>query len=141
MLSSTRDTVFILIPRRDAIKDNTHVKRTLMALYALDKGKRVSEVIGKSRITVAEDNGKYATVGLKARRGSTGVSEFWPEKLGETDREVIRKVMSRCQEVAKGYLPSTEVRGLLFAQSLGGWRQISGVTLNPLALHVGRITI
>ena len=132
MLSSTGDTVFILIPRHDAIKDNTYVKRTLMALYALDKGKRVSEVRGKSRITVAEDNGKYATVGLKPRRGSTGVSEFWPEKLGETDREVIRKVMSRCQEVAKGYLPSTEVRGLLFAQLLGGWQQISGVTLNPL---------
>jgi hypothetical protein len=132
MLSSTGDTVFILIPRHDAIKDNTYVKRTLMALYALDKGKRVSEVRGKSRITVAEDNGKYATVGLKPRRGSTGVSEFWPEKLGDTDREVIRKVMSRCQEVAKGYLPSTEVRGLLFAQLLGGWQQISGVTLNPL---------
>ncbi|KAI2489978.1 hypothetical protein MHU86_24604 [Fragilaria crotonensis] len=43
MLSSTGDTVFILIPRHDAIKDNTYVKRTLMALYALDKGKRVSK--------------------------------------------------------------------------------------------------
>jgi hypothetical protein len=132
MLSSTGDTVFILIPRHDAIKDNTFVKKTLMALHALDKGKRAAEVRGKSRITVAEDDGKYTTVGLKPRRGSTGVSEFWPKKLGETERHVIRKLMSRCQEVAKGYLPSTEVRGLLFAQLLGGWRQISGVTSNPL---------
>ena len=90
-----------------------------MALYALDKGKSAAEVRGKSRITVAEDDGKYATVGLKPNRGSTGVTDFWPKKLAETERDTIRKLMHSCQEVAKGYLPSTDVWGLLIAQLLG----------------------
>jgi hypothetical protein len=46
MLSSTGDTVFILIPSFDAINKNTHVKRTLTSLYAPDKGKRAVEVRG-----------------------------------------------------------------------------------------------
>ena len=40
--------------------------------------------------------------------------------------------MRTCEEAAKGYLSSTEVRGLQIAQLLGAWRQISGVTSRPV---------
>jgi negative regulator of replication initiation len=43
------------------------VKKTIASLYALDDAKRAAEVRGKTRITVAEDKGKYATVGLKTK--------------------------------------------------------------------------
>ena len=80
MESASGDTVFILIPRCDSIQKMTHVKKTIASLYAFDKGKSSSEVRGKTRITVAEDNGKYTTVGLKPNRGSTGITECWPKK-------------------------------------------------------------
>ena len=132
MESATGDTVFILIPRHDAINKMTHVKTTVASLHALDKGKTSAEVRGKTRITVAEDNGKYTTVGLKPNRGSTGITEFWPKKLSQKERDTIRKLMSRCEEVAKGYLPSKELRGLRIAQLLGEWPEISGVSLRPI---------
>ena len=46
------------------------------------QGEKGSRSERKSRITLAEDNGKYTTISLKANRGSTGVAEFWPKKLG-----------------------------------------------------------
>ena len=124
--------VFTLIPRFDAIKKNTHVKKTLASLYALDNAKNAAEFRGKSRITVAEDDGQYTTVGLRANRGSTGVSECWPKNLGDYDRDVIRKLMTACEECAKGYIPSNEVRGFRIAQLLGAWPEISGVSSDPL---------
>ena len=89
MKSASGDTVFTLIPRHDAIHKMTHVKKTVASLYALDAAKCAAEVRGKTRITVAEDDGKYATVGLKANRGSTGVSEIWPQKLSVGDRTLL----------------------------------------------------
>ncbi len=130
--SETGDIVFILIPRQDAISQMTHVKKTIASLYALEKGKRTPELRGKTRITVAEDNGKYATVGLKPNRGCTGVSEIWPKMLSTIDRDAIRKLMRRCEETAKRYLPSNALRGLRMAQLLGDWMEISGVTTNPI---------
>lgn len=132
MESASGDTVFILIPRRDSIQKMTHVKKTIASLYALDKGKSSSEVRGKTRITVAEDDGKYATVGLKPNRGSTGITECWPKKLSKLDRDRIIKLMTRCEEVAKGFLPSNEIRGLRIAQILGEWPEISGVASQPI---------
>ncbi len=82
-----------------------------------------------TRITVAEDNGKYATVGSKPNRGSVGVSEIWPEKLTNADRNSIRKLMAGCEEAAKGYIPSNKLCGLHIAQVLGEWKEISGVLL------------
>jgi hypothetical protein len=35
--------------------------------------------------------------------------------------------MSQCEEVAKGYVSSNEMRGLRIAQLLGGWPEIEGV--------------
>ena len=58
LLSSTGDTLFILILRHDAIKKNTGVKKTLTSLHALDQVRSAAETREKS-----EDNGKYATVG------------------------------------------------------------------------------
>jgi hypothetical protein len=81
---------------------------------------------------VAEDNGKYTTVGLTPNRSSTGITEFWPKKLSQGDRDRIKKLMRKCEEVAKGYHPSNEVRGLRIAQLLGGWKKISGVSSSPI---------
>ena len=140
MESAAGDTVFTLIPRHDAIHKMTHVKKTIASLYALDDAKRAAEVRGKTRMTVAEDNGKYVTVGLKPNRGSVGVSEIWPQKLSIADRNSIRKLMARCEEAAKGYIPSNELRGLRIAQVLGEWKEISGVSSNPIwgSLACGR---
>ena len=62
LTSTTGDTVFTLIPRHDAIKKIAHVKKTIMSLYALleDAQPRV-EIRGKTRVPVAEDDGKYST--------------------------------------------------------------------------------
>ena len=140
MESAAGDTVFTLIPRHDAIHKMTHVRKTVASLYALDDAKRAAEVRGKTRITIAEDDGKYATVGLKPNRGSAGVSEIWPKKLSIGDRNSIRKLMARCEEAAKGYLPSDELRGLRIAQVLGEWKQISGVSSHSIwgSLACGR---
>jgi hypothetical protein len=132
MESASGDTVFILIPRHDSIHKMTHVKKTLTSLYALDKGKSSAEVLGKTRIPVAEDDGKYTTVGLKPNRGRTGITESWPKKLSRVDRDTIIKLMTRCEEVAKGYLPLNEIRGLQIAQLLGEWQEINGVASHPI---------
>lgn len=132
MLSKTGDMVFILIPRLDAIHKMTNVSKIIASLHALEKGKGKAEIRGKTRITVAEDDGKYATVGLKANRGTTGVSEIWPKTLSDVHRDSIRRLMRRCEEAAKGYLPSNELRGLRIAQLLGNWKEISGVSSSPI---------
>jgi hypothetical protein len=130
--SASGDTVFTLIPRDDAIRKMTHVRQTISSLYALEDGKSCAEVRGKTRITVAEDNGKYTTVGLRANRGSTGIAESWPKTLSTFDRTRICKLMNACEEVAKGYIPSHEMRGLRIAQLLGKWQEISGVAPQPI---------
>jgi len=132
METSSGDTVFLLIPRHDSIHKMTHVKKTLTSLYALEKGKSYAEIWGKTRIPVAEDNGKYTTVGLKPNRGWTGITESWPSTLSIVDKATIIKLMTRCEEVAKGYLASNELRGLKIAQLLGGWQEISGVASHPI---------
>jgi hypothetical protein len=93
----------------------------LAALYALDKGKNSAETRGKTRIPVAEDNGKYITVGLKPGRGKPGILQSWPINLSNDDRNIIRKLMTNCEEVAKGYIFSHELRGMEMARLLGGW--------------------
>jgi hypothetical protein len=133
---ATGGIVFILIPRHDAIHNIKHVKKTVASLYALDNAKQTPEVCGRTQITVAEDNGKYATVGLKPNRGSTGVSEIWPKKLSIGNRKSIRKLMSRCEEAARRYLPSNELHGLHIAQLLGEWYLIQSGEV----LHVGGTT-
>ncbi|KAI2495244.1 hypothetical protein MHU86_19298 [Fragilaria crotonensis] len=107
MESAAGDTVFTLIPRHDAIHKMTHVKKTIASLYALDDAKRAAEVRGKTRITVAEDNGKYVTVGLKPNRGSVGVSEIWPQKLNIADRNSIRKLMARWRKLPRATFHQT----------------------------------
>ena len=126
MESASGDTVFTLIPRHDAIHNMTHVRKTLASLYALDRAKRAAEVRGKTRITVAEDGGKYVTVGLKPNRMVPGITEFWPKSLSPEKKHAIQVLMKRCEHVAKGYLPSSEIRGLRAAQVLGEWPERSG---------------
>ena len=48
--------------------------------------------------------------------------------------------MSQCEEVAKGYLSSNEMRGLRIAQLLGGWPEIEGGASQPIwgSLACGR---
>ena len=132
MQSASGDTVFILIPRNDSINKMTHVLKTITSLYALDKGKSAPEKRGNTRIPVAEDDGQYTTVGLKPSRGHTGITESWPKKLDKDDQDAIIKLMTRCEEAAKGYLPSNEIRGLKFAQLLGEWQEINGVASHPI---------
>ena len=111
--SPSGDVVFTLIPREYAIEKLAHVKETLMTLYALLENTQTrAEVRGKKRIPVPEDDGKYTTVGLKPNRGSSGRADSWPKKLHESDRRKVCKLMSQCEEVAKGYLSSNEMRGL-----------------------------
>jgi hypothetical protein len=126
MESSSGDTVFILVPRHDAIRKATHVEKTLSALHALDAAKETSETRGKKRIAIAEDDGKYTTVGLKPNRGTVGISESWPKTLQKDDKDEIIKLMTGCEEVGKGYLPPNELRGLRVAKVLGDWPDICG---------------
>jgi hypothetical protein len=118
------DAVFILIPRDASIRNMTHVNKTLTCLHAVDKAKRSTETRGKARIPVAEDHGKYTTVGLKPNRGHAGITESWPSKLSDLEKYEIVKLMKRCEEVAKGYLPSNELRGIQIAKLLGDWQEI-----------------
>jgi negative regulator of replication initiation len=73
MKSLSGDSVFFLVPRKDAIAKATHVHKTLSSLHALNLANAKTEVRGKKRIAVAEDNGKYTIVGLKANKGSKGI--------------------------------------------------------------------
>jgi hypothetical protein len=72
MKSLSGDSVFFLVPRKDAIAKATHVHKTLSSLHAFDLAIAKTEV-RKKGIAVAEDDGKYTTVGLKANRGSKGI--------------------------------------------------------------------
>lgn len=126
------DTVFTLIPRQYAIDRLTHVKEHLKSLYALENAQPSSEKRGKERLAVPEDNGKYITVGLKPNRGSRGINECWPKKLKKHHRMQIRNIMTRCEEAAKGYVKSNELRGLRMAQLFGNWPQIDGVSSMPI---------
>ena len=105
----------------------THVKKMLTSLYALDKGKSTAEIQGKTQIPVAEDDGKYTTIGLKPNRCSTGITESWPTNLSRVNKDQIIKLMTRCQEVVNGYLPSNELQGLQITKLLGNWHEINGV--------------
>jgi hypothetical protein len=120
------DTVFILVPRHDSICKATHVKKTLSSLYALDKAKVTAEIRAKTRITVAENKGKCATVGVKPNRGSPGVKESWPKKFSQDEKEKIIKQMTGCKDVAKSYLPLNNLWGLGVAKVLGDWPKICG---------------
>ena len=126
--SECGDIVFTLIPREYAIEKLTHVNKTLRSLYALDGSRTKSEVRGKKRVTVAEDDGKYITVGLKPNRGSKGISELWPTKLSDVDKQKICNLMSVCEDVAKGYVPANELRGLQFAKMMAQWPNLKGVS-------------
>ena len=128
---SSGDIVFTLIPRHYAIQKLAHVNETLMALYALEDTQTRAEVRGKKQIQVPEDDGKYTAVGLKPSRGSTGTTDSWPKKLSPHDRWIICKLMSQCEEVAKGYVSSNEMRGLQIAKLLGGWSEIDGGASKP----------
>ena len=138
--SRSGDTVFTLLPRQRAIEKLTFVKETMKSLYALEATKGKAEVRGKSRIPVAECNGKYTTVGLKPNRGSKGITDSWPKQLSTLDRERIWKLMTACEEAGKGYLNSEALRGLRSAQSLVQWPKVEGAAANPLwgSLACGR---
>jgi hypothetical protein len=131
------DLVFILIPRCDSIQRMTKVKKTLRALYALDRGKKCAEVRGKRRIPVAEDYGRYTTVGLKPNRFQKGVCDSWPAGLSDANKEEIIKLMKGCHDAAMGYLRSNELRGLGVAKTLGAWTEIVGDTARGLFEIVG----
>jgi hypothetical protein len=73
MKSLSGDSVFFLVPRKDAIAKATHVHKTLSSLHALDWANAKTEEHGEKRIAVAEGNRKYTTVGLTANRGSKGI--------------------------------------------------------------------
>jgi hypothetical protein len=55
-----------------------------------------------------------------------GITEFWPKLLSPEDKHAIQLLMKRCEHVAKGYLTSSEIRGLRAAQVLGEWPERSG---------------
>ena len=132
MVLDAGNTVFVLVPRHVAIHKAMHVNKTLSSLYAMDKAKAAAEEQGKRRIAVAEDGGKYTTIGLKPYRGSSSIRESWPKKLRQDDRDQIIKLMTGCKEVAKGYLPPGALWGLRVAKVLGDWPEISGGPVQSL---------
>jgi hypothetical protein len=68
------ENIFVLIPRRAAIKQLKNVNTTLLSMSALDKAKGFAEKRGNKRITATEGkNSNYVTVGLKPNRGSHGI--------------------------------------------------------------------
>jgi hypothetical protein len=69
----------------------------------------MAEVRGTNRLTIAECDGEYTTVGFEPIRNGPGITDFLPEKLSISARKSIRKLMSRCEEVAKGYIPSNKI--------------------------------
>jgi hypothetical protein len=125
LILDNEDFVFILVPRSDSIRDQTYVNDLLATLHAVNKAKNSAEKRGKKRIPVAEDHCKYATVGLKPNRGGGGINESWPDKLSEADRWKIVHLMNRCEELAKGYLPSDALRGIEKARLVGNWCKIT----------------
>lgn len=131
MVLDNEDVVFILVPRNDSIREMTRVNETLRALHAVDAAKTHAEIRGKTRIPVAENHGKYTTVGLKPDRGHTGIIESWPNKLNNVDKRKIVNLMTRCEEVAKGYLRSDDLRGIERAKLLGNWRNITKGASQP----------
>jgi hypothetical protein len=127
MKSDSGDTVFVLIPREQAIAKLSHVNKTLQSLHGLNDAKGFSKKRGKKRMTIPEgDNSNYATVGLKAYRGGTGILDSWPEKISENDKKQVIKFMNACQEVADGYLPSEDLRGIQIAKCILQWQEMEG---------------
>jgi hypothetical protein len=129
MKSLSGDSVFFLVPRKDTIAKAAHVHSTLSSLHALDGANAKTEVHGKKRIAVAEDDGKYTTVGLKANRASKGIRESWPKTFSKDDKKEIIKLMIGCEEVANGFLPPEDLRGFRVAKVLGDWMDLSGAPL------------
>jgi hypothetical protein len=90
------ENIFVLIPRKAAIKKLSNVNKTLLSMSALDKAKGFSEKRGKKRITATEGkNSNYVTVGLKPNRGSHGILDSWPHKLSAKDKKLhdVEKVI------------------------------------------------
>jgi hypothetical protein len=121
---ANNDVVFLLIPREAAIDQTTRVNDTLSSLFDLEKAKKNPEKRGKKRIPVAEDDGKYTTVGLKPNRGSKGIVDSWPADFAEENKSQIMKLMIGCENVAKGYIASDELRGVKSARESTDWKQI-----------------
>jgi hypothetical protein len=110
------------------------------ALYNLEDSQTKAEVRGMKRIPVAEDDGKYTTVGLRPNRGSTGITESWPKTLDEWSKSRIRELMTICHDVAKAYVPGGEIRGLRSAQLFAKWPTMKGMKCEPIwgSLSCGR---
>jgi hypothetical protein len=89
-------------------------------------------VRGIKRIPVAEDDGKYTTVGLKPNRGSTGIIESWPKRLSEWNKSQIRDLMKRCHEVARGFISGNDLRGLESAKCFAEWPSMQGMEFQQI---------
>jgi hypothetical protein len=126
------DNVFTLIPRPYVVEKLTRVNQTIEALYALEDAESKAEVRGIKRVPVAEDNGKYTTVGLKPNRGSPGIIESWPKTLSEWSKTQIRDLMRRCHDVAKAFIPGNDLRGLRSAQWFAKWPSMVGMQCEPI---------
>jgi hypothetical protein len=124
MKLANNDVVFLLIPREAAIDQMTYVKDTVSSLFNLEQAKKNPEKRGKKRIPVAEDDGKHTTVGLKPNRGSKGIVDSWPANFAGKDKKQIMKLMKGCENVAKDYIASDEMRGVKSAREAAGWKQI-----------------
>ena len=134
------DTVFTLIPRKFVIEKLKRVHLTMRALYNLEEAQTKAEVRGMKRIPVAEDDGKYTTVGLRPNRASTGITESWPESLDDWSKLKIRQLMIICHEVANAFIPGDEIRGLRSAQLFAKWPTMKGMKCEPIwgSLACGR---
>jgi hypothetical protein len=75
------ENIFVLIPRKAAIKKLLNINKTLLSMSAVNKTKGFAEKCGNKQITATEGkNSNYVMVGLKPNRGSHGILDSWPHK-------------------------------------------------------------
>jgi hypothetical protein len=107
------ENIFVLIPRRAAIKKLLNVNTILLSMSALNKAKGFAKKCGNKEITATKGkNLNNVMVGLKPKRGAHGILDSRPHKLSAKDKKQILKFMNQCQEVANRYIKSKELHGI-----------------------------
>jgi hypothetical protein len=82
------ENIFVLIPRKAAIKKLLNINKTLLSISALNKAMGFAKKCGNKQITATKGkNSNYVTVGLEPNRGSHGSLDSWPHKLSDKDKK------------------------------------------------------
>jgi hypothetical protein len=102
--------VFILIPREESLECIGN--RAPVDIGALEELQRKVPNTTRSPYREGECTGHYNTVGVCANRGGRGTTVSKFEDTNKEEWSTLVKMSSRCQYVARGYLPSELLRGV-----------------------------